>query len=365
MKTILIAHNYSENSFATMSYYLANHLADTGNKVIFISHHPYFSEKQIIKKEKGELIIYSWPTQKRPTSVKDVIWFAKIYLKYKPEIIIAHFVGSNITISLSKILSLGKAKTFEYYHTLRNQIIEDVSKETWKQSFFFNRKKIFYKLFCDVIICPSELANKDLKLFFGIKKGLVILNPMMDRFERKISISDDSIVISYLGRLDPSKGLIDLISAFEAYKKKTTNSKLILNIAGIGRQELEIIELVKNNDSIHFVGGLSYDKIDAYLNKSHFTIIPSKFDNLPTVGLESMMNKTPLLISNTTGLTDYLVDGKECYKFDATIDSMILLFERVENNFQHCEQMGIEARATFLDKFSMAEYCNSVSELIL
>ncbi len=365
MKTILIAHNFNQTSFASLSYHLAHHLADIGYKVIFISHKPYFSEKQIIKKEKGEIVIYSWPTQKRPTSVRDAIWFAKIYLKYKPEVIIAHFVGSNITISLSKILSLGKTKTFEYYHTLRNQIIEDIRKETWKQSFFFNRKKIFYKLFCDVIICPSELANKDLKLFYTNKKGIVILNPMSDRFNNKIEIQKDSIVISYLGRLDPSKGLIELICAFEAYKKKTTNSKIILNIAGSGSLELEIKELVKNNHSIQFVGGLSYDKIDSYLNKSHFTIIPSKIDNLPTVGLESMMNHTPLLISNTTGLSEYLIDGKECFKFDPTIDSMILLFENVENNFELGEQMGKDARAAFLDKFSMEEYCNAVSDLIL
>ena len=365
MKTILIAHNYSENSFATMSYHLAHHLADMGHKVVFISHKPFFLEKQFIKKEKGEIIVYSWPTQKRPTSVKDAIWFSKIYLKYKPEIIIAHFVGSNITISLSKILSLGKTKTFEYYHTLSNQIIEDVRKETWKQSFFFNRKKIFYKLFCDVIICPSQLAKNDLQLFFGIKKGIVILNPMVDRFERKILISNDHIVISYLGRLDSSKGVVTLVQAFNDYKQNFSRTKIILNIAGSGRQELEIIQLVDNNDSIHFVGGLSYENIDAYLNKSHYTMIPSKFDAFNVVGIESMMNQTPLLISNTTGLSEYLIDGKECYKFDSTIDSMVLLFEKVENNFQLCEQMGKEARTAFLDKFSMAEYCNSVSNLIL
>jgi hypothetical protein len=44
---------------------------------------------------------------------------------------------------------------------------------------------------------------------------------------------------------------------------------------------------------------------------------------------------------------------------------MILLFEKVENNFELGKQMGKEARATFLDKFSMEEYCNSVSDLIL
>ena len=149
MKTIVIAHNYSESSFATMSYHLSHHLANLGNRVIFISHHPYFSDEQIIKKGKGEVIVCSWPTKKRPTSIKDFFWFAKLYLKYKPEIVIGHFVGSNITVSVSKILSFGKVKTFEYYHTLSTQILEDLSKISLKQRLLFVRKKIFYKLFCD------------------------------------------------------------------------------------------------------------------------------------------------------------------------------------------------------------------------
>ena len=66
MKTIVIAHNYSESSFATMSYHLSHHLANLGNRVIFISHHPYFSDEQIIKKGKGEVIVCSWPTKKDP-----------------------------------------------------------------------------------------------------------------------------------------------------------------------------------------------------------------------------------------------------------------------------------------------------------
>ena len=365
MKTILIAHNYSKISFATMSYHLAHHLADLGHKVIFISHHPYFSDNQIIEKANGKIIVYSWPTKKRPTSFDDFIWFSKIFLKYKPKIIVGHFVGSNITILVSKILSFGKTKTLEYYHTLSSQIINDIQEITFKQKLLFFRKKIFYRLFCDAIICPSKLGKNDLQIFFGIKKGIVVLNPMMDRFEGKTPISNNSLVISYLGRLDASKGVIDLIQAFNNYKQKFTNTNIILNIAGSGGQETRIIDLVKINTSIHLKGGLLYDKIDDYLNKSHFAIIPSKFDNLPTVGLESMMNQTPLLISNTTGLSDYLIDGKECFKFDSTIDSMMLLFERVENNFNKCEQMGQEARATFLDIFNMDKYCNSISNLIL
>ena len=54
MKTILIAHNYSEVSFSAMSYHLAHHLATLGHQVIFVSHQPYFFEDQVVKKKNGK-----------------------------------------------------------------------------------------------------------------------------------------------------------------------------------------------------------------------------------------------------------------------------------------------------------------------
>jgi glycosyltransferase involved in cell wall biosynthesis len=364
MKTIVIAHNYNENSFAAMSCNLAHHLAELGNRVIFISHKPYFPEKQVIKKGKGEVVLCSWSTKNRPTSIKDFIWFAKIYWQYKPDTVIGHFVGSNITAVVSKGLSFGKTKTLVYCHTLSNAILTDSNKRSFKQKLLYYRKKKFYQLFCDRIICPSAMGKKDLEDYYSIDKGVVVLNPMTDRFTGKSIISNQNIVISYLGRLDPTKGVLDLIKAFEIYKSKVPQSIIKLNIAGSGTQEAEIMEVIKHNPSVQYWGALSYDKVDDYLNKSHFTIIPSKFDNLPTVGLESMMNQTPLLISNTTGLTEYLSEGKECYKFDASVEALVSVFEKVESNFESQEQMGRCARETFKTKFSMAEYCINFSKLI-
>lgn len=365
MKTVVIAHNYSVTTFSAMSFYFAHHLANSGHKVVFISHKPYFSEKQIVKTENGEIFLYSWSSEKRPTSIADFIWFAKIYWEHKPDIVIGHFVGTNISFIVSKLLSFWKVKTFEHYHTLSNQILTDLKKVTLRQRLLFFRRKIFYPLFCDQIVCPSQLAKEDLELFFGVKNNFVLLNPMLDRFENKQSISSKSIIISFLGRFDPSKGITDLTHAFLRYKQENFNSKIILNIAGSGGLESEIKELIKDNDSINFVGYLTYDKVDDYLNQSHFTIIPSKIDNLPTVGLESLMNQTPLLISKNTGLTHYLVDEKDCFKFDATIESMISLFERVETKFDCYEQMSIEARKTFTAKFSLKSYCEDFSKAIL
>lgn len=363
MKTILIAHNYTEDSFSSMSYHLAHYLADLGNRVIFISHNPFFKESEIINKGKGEIIICSWPTKNRPTSLKDVFWFCSIFFKYRPNVVIGHFVGANITISMSKIISFGKTRTFAYYHTLSDQIWRDRKKAVVKDKLLFLRKKMFYKLFCNVIVCPSDLAKLDLEKYYSVKKGIVVLNPMKDRLKNKINLKKN-IVIAFLGRLDPSKGVIDLVTAFKIYCEKVKTSNIILNIAGTGIQENEIRQLIDKESKIFYLGGLNYDKIDNFLGKSHFTIIPSKVDNLPTVGLESLMNQTPLLISYGVGLANYLEDGVDCFKFNSDVKSMISLFERVENNFDMQIQMSFYARNTFLTKFNIENYCTTLSKQI-
>lgn len=364
MRTILIAHNYTESSFAYMSYDLAKSMVREGNKVVFISHKPFFAQPFEEKIENGKLLVYSWPTQGRPVKFKDALWYSRLFLKHKPEVIISHFVNVNITTIVSKILSFGRVKTFPYYHTLCSQIQQDVSSSIFKRNFKKYRKKVVYKWFADMIICPSDLAKEDLKIYFKNSRGIKVLNPIKDRFEKNKDTNPDFIEISYLGRLEPSKGVIELILAFIEFKIKRKDSKIILNIAGGGSQYAQIEELCKKHTDINFIGPLCYSKIDAYLNKSHYAIIPSKFDNLPTVGLEAMMNKTPVLISENTGLSSELRDGIECFKFCPTVEGIIFLFNKLEDNILDYETMSVNARKVFLDKFGIENYKKEMKKII-
>ncbi len=365
MQTVLIAHNYTLSNFSAMSYSLANYLAEIGYSVVFVTHSPKFSKTISLQVGKGQLTIYSWPSKKRPTTFQDFIWYIKIHLKHRPNFVLGHFVGGNISIMTSKILSLFKTKTFDYYHTISGAIIEDIKKITFRYKFLFFRKRVFYKLFCDHVICPSLLAQKDLEYFFKINKGIIVVNPMLDRFSSEKTFENTkNILISYLGRLDSAKGVLELIEAFKDYRRENTNSKIILQIAGSGGFEEQIKALVENEKSISFFGKLSYDKIDSYLVNSHYTIIPSKFDNLPTVGLESLMNGIPLLISNKTGLTDYLTEDKNCYKFNPNFEDIKQVFYKVESEFYNQKGMCVYARKIFLEKFNMNEYYDSILKLL-
>ncbi|NIJ45441.1 glycosyltransferase involved in cell wall biosynthesis [Wenyingzhuangia heitensis] len=366
MKTILIAHNYSKKSFAYMSFELANYLSNNGFKVVFISHKPYFKEEKIIINKKGELIITSWSSIDRPTGLKDFFWFIKIYKKHQPNYVIGHFVGANISTMVSKILSLGKTKCFVYYHTLSSQILSDLRSNSLKYKFKKTRKKIFFKLFIDIFICPSELSKKDIIRTFGVNlnKTKVVLNAIEDRKNNNVSsnLQKEGIQINYLGRLDPSKNVKVLIASFIEFKKRNPNKIMTLSIAGTGQLSQEVKKISNQFSFINFLGGISYHQVDDFLSKGDYTIIPSLSDNLPTVGLESLMNGIPIIISNTTGLSKYCLDNVNSIVILPNETSLIKAFEEISKG-KH-DKMNIQARALYEEKFSIENYHKEIIKII-
>lgn len=364
MKRILIAHNYEKVSFAVMSYQLAHFLANKGYHVIFLSYRPHFADSKEEEFENGgKITVLSWSTLARPTKIKDFRHFYKIYKKYKPNIIIAHFVGSNITAIISKVCSFFKAKVYVYYHTLTGQIYRDKKSNAIKYFLLKFRKKIFYKVFVDALICPSKLAQRDLRENFTISFSKVILNPMTDR--KKLQIHENnSKSIAFLGRIDKSKGVIELINAFKEFKKQYPQSKINLKIAGSGTYVDEVKELIHKNIDIEYMGSLPYEKVDDYILDSSFIIIPSLSDNLPTVGLEALMLGKPLLISNSTGLTEYLND-ESCFKFNPDVEGIFNILQRIELESYNYSQMCQNARKQYEDLFTIEKYCNTMYDFII
>lgn len=366
MKTILIAHNYTTKSYSDMSYSLAHHLADTGYNVVFISHNPYFDKSFSVKKNKGEIFVYSWSSQKRPTGFQDAVWFAKIYFKHKPELVIGHFVGSNFSTILSKCFSFGKVKTFEYYHALYEQILYDKSISAFKRNFLFLRKKLIYKFFINHLICPSKMAKDDLIKYFNLDKGIVVLNPLRDRYVANNTnvIDEKHKLITFLGRLDEAKGIEDLVLAFNLFVQNYPKTTVKLRLIGKGNLANFVKENMKLNPLIQFIEGISYDQVDTYLSESYFNIIPSKSDNLPTVGIESLMNGVPIIISNSTGLTHYLEDTVNCFKVDSNIEAIYTIFEKIEWQKFDYSKMKDNARIVYKENFGMDHYIHSIVKIL-
>lgn len=361
---ILIAHNYSTKSLSVMSYSLAHYFTERGNKVIFISYRPYYYKPQLNTINGGELLILSWPTYARPTRINDFIWFAKIYYKHRPTIIIGHFVGSIISILVSKILSLGRAETYCYYHTLSTQLNEYNKDKNILYYIKYLRKKIFYKYFCTKILATSNKANKDFRNYYGATNSTSHLTPISDRFNATIIKRGGNIVVGFLGRLHESKGLMPLISAFEKYWKLYPEKDIILKISGSGSLKNQVIKLSKQYTNCKYLGELEYDEIDTFIQSATAMIIPSISDNLVTVGIETLMHQKPLIISSNTGLSEYLSPDYDCIEIDSTFESIFNIICQISNHQINLRKISENGRKTYLKNFTIKDYCHQMATII-
>jgi glycosyltransferase involved in cell wall biosynthesis len=366
MKKVMILHNYTEDSFAAMSYHLANDLSEKGHEVLFLSHRPYHA---VPKQINPRLKVQCWSTYKRPTYRPSDLWLVvRLLLTFRPDIVIAHFAGSNLVTVLSKLLSFGRTRTYVYYHTLSSQVSTDLTARgnpVIKRLLFrllTLRKGIFYRIFCDHVLPNSHLAYTDYVNYYGLNNGIEHITPLKDRYTGLKIDAAGPLRVAYLGRLDQSKGMDILLEAVRELKQAYGNS-IAFEFAGRGHFEQELKQLDAEG-LVSFIGFLDYDKVDAFLERNDVFLIPSYSDNLVTVGIEVMMKERCLIISRATGLSYYLKDGVDCLQIEPT---RAAITERLQYLMEHREEVQRIAdggRQTFLDRFSIPSYLEFMNRIL-
>lgn len=113
----------------------------------------------------------------------------------------------------------------------------------------------------------------------------------------ELGIENDTVLIGHIGRLTKAKNHDFLLKVFKAYNNKNHNSKLVL--VGNGELKNKIIKLIDQynlNENVILTGVRSdVDKIYSALD---IFCLPSFYEGMPVVAVESMVNKLPLLCSS-------------------------------------------------------------------
>lgn len=347
-KTIFIAHNWSDASVSQQSKALALELSHS-NKVIYLSAKKMgFNGKQI----STNLTIYDWPG-KRPTGIRDLLFAIKLFKKFKPDIAITNFAANNIMLLVSWMA--GTKVRMCYHHTLVEQILTDINRValSTKQRFFIARKGLIYKLATHLLPCSSA-AKEDLIKYYKVShvKAFVFPNALQDRNLKNIGA--DRKTFGFIGRLDYSKGVDILITAFQQIISHYPDVKLVIVGAGKQRQALEM-QALKYSSNIIFAGGVSYENVFKYLQTFTCLVVPSRTDNLPTVILEAFSCGTPVVASNTGGIPDMVKDGENGLLFNN--ENPLELANKLNlllTNKEERSRLAENARQTFLEKFCIS-----------
>ncbi|KMJ59017.1 glycosyl transferase family 1 [Bacillus sp. LL01] len=205
-----------------------------------------------------------------------------------------------------------------------------------------------------VTTVSTALAEKTEKMT-GIKPEVLAIGVNMDRFSgndmtqelktelrKQLDLPTDKKLLLYVGRLMNEKGIRELASAMEELDDRF---RLVLVGDGPIKSSLE------ENEKILLTGQVPNEKVKEYLQASDLFILPSYNEGMPTVIIEALSLKVPVLSSNVGGIpelfgnyknllieprsTQEIIDGVKRYIDEDEFSTEVCnaLYERVKTKF--------------------------------
>ncbi len=162
-------------------------------------------------------------------------------------------------------------------------------------------------------------------------------------------------VIGFIGQIAPHKGTDLLVEAFCRLPRNSAQ----LVIYGPEDQDPVYMANLKTHASEHdvqFMGTFPKESMASVLQDIDLLVIPSRwYENSPLVLLNALATHTPVLVSNVSGMTEFLDSGSNGYAFER--GSADHLYQQLLDLLQSREKLYSLAKSTSYDKSSsvMAE----------
>jgi glycosyltransferase involved in cell wall biosynthesis len=223
---------------------------------------------------------------------------------------------------------------------------------------------ISYKLPYSFLISVSpkfiELVRK-----YGVKTPIIhipnavdfeIFNPNVNSKNvlNQYSISGNTFLISFIGRLVPQKGVDVLIKAIPQVNTVFKNCTYLIVGDGSHRKNLENLVKKLNIENVIFTGAVHHSRIPEFISASDIIVLPSLgAEGSPRILLEAMACAKPIIATNVGGIKDLIIDGKTGLLVEEgnaqKIEEMIILLLK---NEKLREGIGITAYEFIKDKFT-------------
>jgi len=314
-------------------------------------------------KDHNDITIVSWPSI-APSSLRDVIFLTRLIFREKPNWIIANMRFQNIILFTSYILFV--PNVISWIHTPFNDKRQSLKRFDWLNK----RAKSFLLKTSKKIIPVSKSLGEIVQKRYGLNKEKFspINNVLKDISKDIIRIEpEDNCTIICVGRLVYQKGHRILFHAFKNLLDKGYQVKLSLVGEGPLRNSLEeLSEQLEISEYCTFHGNLSHAEVISMTDNSFCTVIPSAYEGLPYVLLESMALEKPIIASRIDSVKEVINDGHDGLLFHPGDSGD--LFEKLSmliDDKMLCEKIKQNARRNFINNYSLDDQMPSIINKIL
>jgi D-inositol-3-phosphate glycosyltransferase len=180
---------------------------------------------------------------------------------------------------------------------------------------------------CQRIIVATEKEKQDLVVFYDAVPpkisvvpcgvNLELFKPIAKNVARKTLGLNDEKVLLFVGRIDPLKGIEQLIKTLPLLKN-TDNLKLIV-VGGDENSCVELEELKKLSVAlgvrslVTFPGLVRQERLPHYYSAADVCVVPSYYESFGLVALEALACGTPVVAADVGDLSNIIRSGETGY----------------------------------------------------
>ena len=172
-----------------------------------------------------------------------------------------------------------------------------------------------------VVICCSQYVRSELTTHYFVPAEKIHVIPCgvdptqfqvegdLAGFRRLFAQPDDRLIL-YVGRLDEEKGLPHLVEALAHVVLAEPRARLVIAGKGVLQEALQNqANQLQIGDRVSFVGYVTGDALSGLYRLAEVQVVPSLYEPFGIVALEGMACGTPVVVSDTGGLSEIVADG--------------------------------------------------------
>lgn len=185
----------------------------------------------------------------------------------------------------------------------------------------FEKEKNFMLDCCDRVIAIAKHSYTMIHELYGLPQSKIsyIPNGLICKYReynneekrslrKKYHFTDNERIIIFAGRLEQVKGVNRLLAAFKDIQKINPEARLI--IAGTGNFAQILEEAYPCWKQVTLTGFVPKETLYELYAIADVGVVPSIHEEFGYVAIEMMLNKLPVIVHNTTGLSEIADNGK-------------------------------------------------------
>jgi glycosyltransferase involved in cell wall biosynthesis len=152
------------------------------------------------------------------------------------------------------------------------------------------------------------------------------------------------IRFGFIGQLSAHKGIDLLINAYLRIK----SDNMSLSIYGSPDQDSymnELLRLSSRANHIKFCGTFPREELPARLSEFDVLVIPSRwYENSPLVLLYALATRTPVIVTDVKGMSEFVKDGFNGYTFKKnSVEHLTTIMQKIVDDPSSVERLSQNA----------------------